>query len=269
MAEKKYYWLKLKNDFFERKDIKLMEGMENGKDYIIFLLKLKLRSLEDEGLLRVSDTIPYDEKMLSTITDTDIDIVRSAMKVFIEFGLIEIMENRTIYMHCIEKLIGCEGGSAERVRRFRAKNEGFLLPRNAEVTKKKQNGNTEIEKEIDIEQELNNKEPRKVCDNSNFKGTIKNWCNKMVNRYCPDKNKKQCLEWFNEYRKWLDEYLIEKGVIKITELNKFKGSNKYYPIFENHLKNWMEKDEGMPGRIKLFRNDTIDLEKEIKKRGEG
>jgi predicted phage replisome organizer len=118
---KKYYWLKLKNDFFERKDIKIIEAMDNGKDYIIFLLKLKLRSLEENGYLRVSETIPYNNKLLSTITNTDIDIVKSAMELFIQFGLIEIMDNDTIYMNCVRDLIGTESGAAKRMERHRAK----------------------------------------------------------------------------------------------------------------------------------------------------
>ena len=37
---KKYYWLKLKDDFFERDEIKIIESQKNGKDYINFYLKL-------------------------------------------------------------------------------------------------------------------------------------------------------------------------------------------------------------------------------------
>lgn len=262
VPDKKYYWLKLKNNFFDRKDIKIMEGMENGKDYIIFLLKLKLRSLEDEGYLRISDAIPYDEKMLSTITNTDIDIVRSAMKVFKEFGLIEILEDRTIYMSCIEQLIGSETSGAERVRRFRAKKDRLALQSNQGVTGKKQKGNTELE--LDKELKLDNKEePQKaVCRITKLKGTFKKWTVKMCSRYCPDKNEQQCFDWYNEYSKELDIYLVhDKGIVKRNELAEFKKTAKYYPIFENQLKDWMEKDGGMPARIKVFRETIISLEK--------
>ena len=81
MAEKKYYWLKLKNDFFKRHDIKIIEDMPNGKDYILFYLKLLVESVGHEGELRFSETIPYNENMLSTITNTNIDVVRSAIKI--------------------------------------------------------------------------------------------------------------------------------------------------------------------------------------------
>ena len=45
MSEKKFYWLKLKKDFFKRHDIKIIEDMENGKDYILFYLKLDRKSV--------------------------------------------------------------------------------------------------------------------------------------------------------------------------------------------------------------------------------
>ena len=84
LADKKYYWLKLKKRFFKRHDIKIVEDMDNGKDYILFYLKLLCESVDHEGSLRFSDSIPYNEKMLASITSTNIDIVRSAMKVFCE-----------------------------------------------------------------------------------------------------------------------------------------------------------------------------------------
>ena len=62
---KKYYWLKLQKDFFKRHDIRVLEEQENGKDYVLFYLKLLLESVSHEGHLRFNDTIPYDEKNVS------------------------------------------------------------------------------------------------------------------------------------------------------------------------------------------------------------
>ena len=69
---RKFYWLKLKHDFFKRHDIRILEEMENGKDYILFYLKLLLESISHEGQLRFSETIPYNEKMLSVINDLSV-----------------------------------------------------------------------------------------------------------------------------------------------------------------------------------------------------
>ncbi len=139
---KKYYWLKLKRDFFKRHDIQIIESMPNGKDYILFYLKLLLESIDHEGALRFSDAIPYNEQMLSVITNTNIDIVRSAMKVFAELNMLEVFDDETIFMTEVSKLIGSETAGAERVRRLREKQKALQC--NADVTK----CNTEIE--IDI-----------------------------------------------------------------------------------------------------------------------
>lgn len=116
---KRYYWLKLQKDFFKRHDIRIIEEMENGKDYIIFYLKLLTESISHEGQLRFSDTIPYDDKMLATITNTNIDIVRSAVKVFQSLHLMELWDDKTVYMTETQKMIGSESRTAQimRVRR--------------------------------------------------------------------------------------------------------------------------------------------------------
>ena len=145
---KKYYWLKLKRDFFKRHDIRIIESADNGKDYILFYLKLLLESIDHEGQLRFSDIIPYDEKMLSIITNTNIDIVKSAMKIFTELKMIEVMEDQTIYMNEVQNMIGMESEIAERMRNYR-KNQ-LLLQCNNNVIE----CNTEIEKELDKKKEI-------------------------------------------------------------------------------------------------------------------
>lgn len=124
MAEaQKYYWLKLKRDFFKRHDIRIIEEMPNGKDYVLFYLKMLLESIDHEGNLRFSDTIPYNEQMLSVVTNTNIDIVRSAMKLFIELKMIDVFDDQTIYMSEVEKYIGSETKWAEKKRLQRAKED--------------------------------------------------------------------------------------------------------------------------------------------------
>ena len=147
MAEsKKFYWLKLKRDFFKRHDIRIIEEMPNGKDYVLFYLKLLLESIDHEGSLRFSDTIPYNEQMLSVITNTNIDIVRSAMKLFIELRLIEIFDDQTIFMGEIEKMIGSESESASRMRKLRQRQQASLCDGNVQKS--------DIEKEKEIKKDL-------------------------------------------------------------------------------------------------------------------
>ena len=95
MAEKKYYWLQLKRDFFKRHDIRIIEGMPNGKDYALFYLKLLVESIDPKGELSFCDTFLYSEQMLAIITDTNIDFVRSAMKILTELGKVEIHDEHS------------------------------------------------------------------------------------------------------------------------------------------------------------------------------
>lgn len=147
----KYYWLKLKRDFFKRHDIRIIEEMPNGKDYILFYLKLLLESVDHEGRLRFSDTIPYNEQMLSVITHTNIDIVRSAMRVFMDLEMAEIMDDQTIYMTEVDKLVGSETHEAVRKRAYR---ETLKTPKWDNVPKLSVQCPTELEKELEKELEL-------------------------------------------------------------------------------------------------------------------
>ena len=168
MAEaKKFYWLKLKRDFFKRHDIRIIEEMPNGKDYVLFYLKLLLESIDHEGSLRFSDTIPYNEQMLSVVTNTNVDIVRSAMKLFIELGMMSICDDQTIYMAEVDKLIGSavDNDAANRQRRCRERKKQEALPdvtptvtgalQNVTqiVTEDNERKREEIDKELDIELE--------------------------------------------------------------------------------------------------------------------
>jgi predicted phage replisome organizer len=118
LAEK-YYWLKLKKDFFKRHDITIIEAMPNGKDYILFYLKLLCESIDHNGLLRFNETIPYSEEMLATLTRTNLDVVRSAMKVFVNLQMIEVLDDETIFMAEVDKMLGSETYWAEKKRQQR------------------------------------------------------------------------------------------------------------------------------------------------------
>lgn len=120
---KHYYWLKLQNDFFNRDEIKIIKGMPNGKDYLIFYLEIMLKSINTKGTLMFKDAIVYTPEMLASITQTDIDTVRVAIDLFVKLGLIEVLNNGALFMKEVHKLVGSETIDAERKRNERlAKN---------------------------------------------------------------------------------------------------------------------------------------------------
>ena len=117
--EKKRYWLKLEKDFLDSKYIKIIKGVPNGTDYILFYLALMLASVDSVGHLRFTELVAYNEQMLASLTGTNIDIVRSAMKMFHDLGRIRKLEDGTIFIPGVPRLAGKESESAERVRAFR------------------------------------------------------------------------------------------------------------------------------------------------------
>jgi predicted phage replisome organizer/uncharacterized phage protein (TIGR02220 family) len=260
---KKYYWLKLKRDFFKRHDIRIIEEMPNGKDYILFYLKLLLESIDHEGELRFSETIPYNEQMLSVITNTNVDIVKSAMQIFVDLNMIEVFEDSTIFMGEVQKLIGSETASAERVRKHRQKVQ--LLQCNTDETK----CNTEIEIEKDIEKDkdiniVKSDKPTKpyavIIDylnekvgsqfRANNKSTQQRINARLKEGYTVDDFKtvidKMYAKWKGtEYEEYLrpqtlfstkfESYLNMKGVITDEQIKRNVAENKFFDFVPDGL----------------------------------
>lgn len=118
---KKYYYLKLKDNFFESDEIIILESMPDGHFYSNILLKLYLRSLKNDGRLMFNDRIPFNSTMLAQVTRHSVGNVEKAVKIFQELGLIEIMDNGAIYMMDIQNFIGESSTEADRIRAYRAK----------------------------------------------------------------------------------------------------------------------------------------------------
>lgn len=149
----RYYWLKLQENFFERDEIKIIESMPNGKDYILFYLKLMLKSINDSGRLMFKNTIPYTPEMLSTITRTNIDVVRVAVDTFIGLGLMEKLDDGALFMGEVNKMLGTETDYAQKKREYRERKVSGLLP--DKLKTKKDN----VRQEIDIDKEIEKDTP--------------------------------------------------------------------------------------------------------------
>lgn len=142
----KKYWLKLEEGFMDSGHIKVLKSKENGKDLLLFYLAIMLKSIRDVGHLRFSDTVPYDEEMLAAVTDYSIDTARNAISNLKNLGLLEVLENGTMFLTDMPKRVGKECDSAERVRKHREIEK--LLQSNGDVTDC--NANKEKDKDINI-----------------------------------------------------------------------------------------------------------------------
>ena len=156
---KKYYWLKLKADFFTSRAMKKIRRIAGGDTYTIIYLKLQLLSLKDEGLLFYEGVEPTFYEEMALALDEDAENVKVTLIFLENMGLIKQQNEHEYILTEVPYLIGGESESAERVRRYR---ERKALQCNTPVTI----GNTEIEKEIekekDIELEIEGEKSKKV-----------------------------------------------------------------------------------------------------------
>ena len=152
---RKYYYIRLKEDFFDSPNIVVLESLKNGVIYSNILLKLYLKSLKMNGRLMVNDVIPYDVKMIAQITRQKVKVVEEAMEVFKQYGLVEILENGAIYMTDIQNLIGKSSSEADRQREYdRRIAEEKKSIRNLKEISEKSTPEIELEKDIELEKEL-------------------------------------------------------------------------------------------------------------------
>lgn len=190
---KKYYYLKLKDSFFDSDEMIVLESMQDGYKYSNILMKLYCRSLKYNGRLMFNDRIPFNATMLAQITRHSVGDVEKAIKIFEQLDMIEVLDNGAIYMLDIQNFIGQSSTEADRKREYRAEIEqekNMLLMTNVgqisgQMSDKSLSGGQrngikptidgragqmsdknppeiekELEKELDIEQELDERNPR-------------------------------------------------------------------------------------------------------------
>lgn len=164
---KKYYYLKLKEGFFDSDELKILQHMPDGYIYSDILLKLYLKSLRNEGRLMYKDLIPYTPEVLATLTNHQVGTVEKALEIFRNLGLIEILDNGAIYMMDIQNFIGRSSTEADRKREYRSRIDAekttLLGQRTGQMSGQNEKENKgqmsdkfppEIEREKELEKEL-------------------------------------------------------------------------------------------------------------------
>lgn len=151
---RRFYWLKLKEDFFKSKEIKKLRKLPGGGDYTVIYLKMLIRSLQDDGRLYFDGVEETFADEIALDIDEEADAVKMTIAFLIKNGLMQEESETEVSLTGLDELVGSESDSARRVRAHRARKqlaegEKALLC-NSEVT----NSNTEKEKEIEIEKEI-------------------------------------------------------------------------------------------------------------------
>ena len=200
---KKYYYLRLKDNFFDSDELKILESMKDGYLYSNILLKLYLRSLKNDGKLVVNERIPYNAEMLASVTGHQVGTIKQALSMFKELGLIEVLENGTIYMLDIQNFIGKGSTEADRQRIYdrriseERKQNKLTQSRNLEEICKKSTPEIEIEleKDIEIEKEIHSSAKSTTTKRKRFeKPTLS-----QITQYCLERNNNVNAEQFYDY----------------------------------------------------------------------
>ena len=102
---KKYFWLKLKDDFFDEKYVKALRRLPQGDSLVIVYLKMQLKSLKTEGFIKYEQILPDAIAELAMLLDEDEHVVRLAIEALIKFGVVERWENQTFYMKAMQEAL--------------------------------------------------------------------------------------------------------------------------------------------------------------------
>lgn len=120
MANKRYYWLKLKEDFFRNKQIKKLRKIAGGDTYVIIYLKMQLESLKTNGCLYYDGVEDDFCSELALDLDEDVENVKMTVLFLMNHDLLEQREEDSYFMMEVPNVTGSESYSTERMRRLRS-----------------------------------------------------------------------------------------------------------------------------------------------------
>jgi len=254
---KKFFWLKLKEDFFESDEIKILESLPNGMAYSNFYLKLLCKSIKNNGVLRLRNVIPYTVEMLSSMTNTNIDIARGAIEKLIALNMIEVLDDGALYMLDIENMIGSETDSAQRMREARARaktinleekdKKSLTLCENVRKSDTEKEKEKELEKEIEIDKEKKIKKEKSTVKAKAFTiptiSEIKEYCKEIKSNIDADNffdyytsngwmvGKQKMKDWKATVRRWSKNNFSNnnnnKTELKTHNHNEFENFEEY------------------------------------------
>lgn len=165
----RYFWLKLKEDFFRDRRIKRLRKIAGGDTYTIIYQKMLLLAMKTDGRLAL-DGANFAEELALEI-DEDSENVQMTVVYLLNSGLMEEVTQNEMFIPGAVENVGSESTSAERVRKFRErqKAEKLLgnvqaLQCNANVTTEKRREDIEIDKEIEKEREIEKETPAEASE---------------------------------------------------------------------------------------------------------
>lgn len=217
MAEsKKYYWIKLKTDFFDQDTIDFLMGQENGAEYVVIYQMLMLKTAQQGGYLgtKMAEVmIPYDIKKI--VRDTkyfDYDTVTIALELFKKLGLVYEESNHILKLAGAEQLVGSESKWAEKKRIYRD-SQRTIQGQIEDNVRQEIDIDKEKELEKDIDKEIDTKKKKKKSAKADLDG--------MINSFTENEELREALKAFLDMRKSIKKPIQTEYAFKLA-LNKLK-----------------------------------------------
>lgn len=231
---KKYYWLKLKNDFFNKRELKKLRKIAGGEVYTIIYIRLLLISLENQGNIMYEATENDIYEQLALELDEAIEDIQVTINFLIKNSMAEINKDSDLVLFEAKEMIGCESESAKRVRKHRQKqlkmgiSDDKALPCNEDVT----NGNTDIDIELEKDKDLDKEKDKEIIKeskkNENETFNLENYLKSNEFLFLPDHFKKSAFEDAVDKFRQSKEYLNMTNKEKMAwEVARFEETNSW------------------------------------------
>lgn len=203
---KTYFWLKIQDEFFRQKEIKILRNMERGAVYIIIYQKMLLYSLKNESKLFFDNLQDTFEEELALLFDEKVEDVKATVDFLKKANLMECVSCDEFLLLQVNELTGRESETTKRVRKHREN-------KTAEDLDKKEEGSTKEECDEKVERSITDESSEKVEESN------ETFCNKNVTPYID-------IELEKELEKEKELHIdLNKGLHKNKKQNK-KSQNK-------------------------------------------
>ncbi len=239
MAEnKRIYWLRLREDFFEQPKIRKLRRLPGGDGYLVIYLRIQQLTVQTGGILTRRGTEQDLADELALELDEDADTIRALLAWLEENGLCQTFDhNRFLFPQAAEN-IGSETESAERVRRYRENQKSKALQCNASVTPEKK-------------EPKKSKRPSESEEDNGYKGLY------IMHSYFSNSTGgilglsdaemsalRRTYPEVDEYAERMAHYAMKTGTV-VTE------------YAERELRRWMEADRAAKTRRRPLKNSSM------------
>lgn len=239
---KKYYWLRLKEDFFKSLAMKKLRRIAGGETYTIIYLKMQLLSLRDEGYLYFEGIENSFAEELALVLDENEENVKITLSYLQNIGLIQQINETEFLLTEVPAMIGKETDKAELMRKKRARDKQKMIEDGNNVTAELPPVTfcyTEIEKEKDIDIEIEKERERESTNYQEIIGLYNDTCVSFPHlTKLSEARKKAIRARLKTYS--IDDFKLMFQKAEASSFLKGKNNRNWSATFD-----WMIKDANM------------------------